>query len=455
MVALLIPAVVLLGAWGRRFPAWRDDIEDQFEWVRGTRWNWNRWRDVELRRDGTFWAPNCNPERQPECRWAAHSGYVFVKWGRDGVHRLAASPDRKRLTGEREDGDPCFAIFVDALEEEPDLYEVLGLDEEASDKDIKSAYRRLSLKYHPDKNPGDESAAIKFQQVAHAYEVLSDADKRILYDTGGMDAVESLQREEAGGGGGGMDPFEMFFGGGGGGGGGRGGGGSASKGPDVRMKLDVSLEDLYAGSTIPAKIRRRVVCRGCSKPNTPAKKERCATCGRCPNEVRMVQRQMGPGMIVQQQEEVPSKERCKDEETVLEAVIEKGMAAGQEIVFERMSEQQPKQIPGDVILTIREKPHKVFRREGLHLHATLTLGLREALLGFRKEITHLDGRKVTVAADGITKPGDVIKLRGEGMPQHNFPSEFGDLFVSCSVAFPAELTPAQREAVEGLFPGTS
>lgn len=154
--------------------------------------------------------------------------------------------------------------------------------------------------------------------------MLNDPDKRILYDTGGMEAVEEAAKEAAGGGRQAMDPFSMFFGGGGGGGGGK----SSTKGPDFKMGLDVSLEDIYTGKTVNARIKRRVVCRGCRRADTPERRARCAQCGRCPNEVRTVHRQMGPGMIVQQQEEVPSKEKCVEEETTLDAVIERGMAAG-------------------------------------------------------------------------------------------------------------------------------
>lgn len=165
----------------------------------------------------------------------------------------------------------------------------------------------------------------------------------------------------------------------------------------------------------------------------------------------MVQRQMGPGMIVQQQEEVASKEKCMEEETTLDAVIEKGMGAGQEIVFERMSEQRPKQIPGDVILTIRQKQHSTFTRQGNDLHASLTISLREALLGFERTMAHLDGHEVKVRAAKVTKPGDVIKVRGEGMPLHNFASEFGDLYVTITIAFPESLTEEQAGVMTAHF----
>jgi len=428
------------------FPPWSDKVDEDMEWVRGTKWNWNRWRDVELRFDGDFWAPNCDSETNPECKWSAHGGKVYVNWGRDGLHELTPAADRTSLDGFRQDGDPCVARFVAALEAEPDFYDTLGVEPDATDKEIKSAYRKLSLKYHPDKNPGDGEAASKFQAVASAYEVLSDADKRILYDTGGMEAVEQAAKDEQRGGHQ-MDPFAAFFGGGGGG-----GGGGGSRGPDVKMNFDVTLEDMYKGGSVSVKIKRRIVCRGCRRADTPERKARCAKCGKCPNEVRTVHRQMGAGMIVQQQEEIPSREKCAEEETALDAVIERGMDTGHKIVFERMSEQKPKQVPGDVVLTIRAKRHPRFRREGKDLHIDLHLSLRESLLGFEKELVHLDGHVVTVSSKGgVTKPGDEITVKGEGMPLHNFPSEFGDLIAHCHVDFPSSITEEQAAALNQHF----
>ena len=163
-------------------------------------------------------------------------------------------------------------------EENDDLYNVLGLDdEEATEKDIKKAYRKLSIKYHPDKNPGDVTATKKFNAVRDANEILSNPDLKILYDTGGMEAVDEHKKEEQGGGRGGG---HNFFGG---------GQQDSKRGQDYNTEIEVSLEDMYNGGTHRTSINRRVVCRGCvKKPNKP----KCKGCGRCPNEVKMVQRQM-------------------------------------------------------------------------------------------------------------------------------------------------------------------
>ena len=361
-----------------------------------------------------------------------------------------------QLKGKRvQDGEKCYAAFVskEDRDEDLDLYEVLGVDDEVEQKDVKKAYRKLSLKYHPDKCSGsvkvpaavegeaDEEmlCATMMSRVTLAYEVLGDEDKRILYDTGGLESVKDLGDDDQDQGG--MDPFSMLFG----------GGGQqkrqGKRGPDARVELAVTLEDMYLGSTVPAAVQRRIVCRKCAGRSDG----KCSSCGRCPNEVRMVQREMRPGMMVQQQEEVASKEKCKQEETVLQAHVEQGMDAGAELVFPRMSEQLPGQIPGAILLTLKQKPHARFQRKGNDLHMDMVITLKEALLGFVKEVDHLDGHKVRVAATKVTKPSEVKRLKGEGMPIHNFPSEHGDLFVKFIFKMPAALTEAQKTAIGEIF----
>ena len=143
-------------------------------------------------------------------------------------------------------------------EDEHDWYEVLGVDEDATDRQIKKAFRKLSVKYHPDKNKGNKEAGEKFQLINNAYEVLGNPDKRVLYDAGGQKMVVQNER-----GANQMDPFAAFFGGGGGG-----QRRNAQKGRDVSVRVDVTLEDLYNGAERTAEIERRVICRGCKKnPN--------------------------------------------------------------------------------------------------------------------------------------------------------------------------------------------
>eukprot|EP00658_Telonema_sp_P-2_P011953 TRINITY_DN14566_c0_g1_i12.p1 TRINITY_DN14566_c0_g1~~TRINITY_DN14566_c0_g1_i12.p1 ORF type:complete len:214 (-),score=56.54 TRINITY_DN14566_c0_g1_i12:296-937(-) len=190
--------------------------------------------------------------------------------------------------------------------------------------------------------------------------------------------------------------------------------------------------DMYNGNSVPVNFKRRVVCRNCRNSNTG----RCAHCGPCPNEVKMVQRQMAPGFVVQQQQEVPSKEKCKEESTQVVCEIEKGMATGAQLTFPRMSEQRPGQIPGDVVLNVVQKEHDRFQRDGNDLRIKINISLKQALLGFKHEIPHLDGHSAVVQNQGITKPFQVITVKGEGMPHHDVPSVKGDLHVEVQVDMP-------------------
>jgi len=212
-------------------------------------------------------------------------------------------------------------------EEEVDLYERLGIQPEATEREIKSAYRKLSVKFHPDKNPGQED---KFREITEAYEILYDKEKRVLYDHGGISAArKGMEGQQEG-----MSPFDMFFGGGG-------QQKNDKRGRNMDIELPVTLEDLYVGNEKSATIKRRIVCRNCkNKGHLP----RCAGCGACPKEKKMVQRRAGPGMIVQQEVQVESKEKCKREEKTLTATIEKGMPDGEEIIFKYESEQKPGQV---------------------------------------------------------------------------------------------------------------
>jgi len=343
------------------------------------------------------------------------------------------------MHGQRKrDKDKCTATFVSKAEPVVvrDFYEVLGVEQDITDKAIKKAFRKLSIKYHPDRNPSEEAAEI-FAEIRNAYEVLGDREKRILYDMGGMEAVEEMAKEdERSQGGRAMDPFAAFFGGG--------QRRNSKRGEDTHLQFTVSLEDMYNGNNMEAVIERRVVCRRCKNKKDDA---RCALCGRCPNEIKMVNRQMGPGMIVQQQMEVKSEERCKEEETALDVVVEKGMGEGAKLTFRLMGEQTPGKIPGDIIFIIKEQPNKMFRRNGSDLEMTVDITLREALLGFNKEFSHLDGHIFEVTANTVSIPDQVLVLKGQGMPVHEFPSEYGNLKVKLNVVFPRKLTDKQTAAI--------
>lgn len=340
-------------------------------------------------------------------------------------------------------------VAPQVAEEELDLYQVLGLEEEATTKEIKKAYRRLSVQYHPDKNPGDAYAAESFQRVSKAYEVLHKEESRLLYDQGGMELVrQSTQSEQQRGGM--QDIFSNFFGGG--------QVGTGNHGSDTRLSIKIDLADFYNGAEKEVSFSRRIVCRGCSG-SKGKRKAKCKGCGQCPNEIQMVQRQMAPGFVVQQQEEVPSKERCRQETKMLEILIEKGLKSGEAIRFRYMNDQEPKQVPGDVYVVMEQNKHPLFQRKGIDLTCTVKLTLKQALTGFRKHLTHLDGHQVVLDSQtlkssetgSVIKPFEVIQIKGEGMPIHEVPSQFGDLHVTFEVAFPGQLTSEQASTITTLF----
>nr|GEV85533.1 DnaJ protein ERDJ3B-like [Tanacetum cinerariifolium] len=316
-------------------------------------------------------------------------------------------------------------------------YDILQVPKGASDDQIKRAYRKLALKYHPDKNQGNEDANKKFAEINNAYEVLSNSEKRGIYDRYGE---EGLKQHAAGGGGGAyinVLAVNRFFGG---------GGGDheeeerVAKGDDVVVDLDATLKDLYMGGSLKVWREKNIL-----KP-APGKRK-----GNCRNEV--YHRQIGPGMFQQMTEQVC--EQCPNvkyerEGNFITVDIEKGMQDGQEVVFYEEGEPIIDGEPGDLRFRVRTAPHDRFRREGNNLHATTTITLAQALVGFEKTITHLDEHLVNIGSKGITKPKEVKKFKGEGMPLH-FSNKKGDLYVTFEVLFPTSLTDDQKTKIKAIL----
>ncbi|KAF5455349.1 hypothetical protein F2P56_024938 [Juglans regia] len=330
----------------------------------------------------------------------------------------------------------CYAIAAIAGKS---YYDILQVQRGASDDQIKRAYRKLALKYHPDKNQGNEEANKRFAEINNAYEVLSDNEKRNIYDKYGEEGLKQHAASGGGRGGGGMniqDIFSQFF-----------GGGQAEdeeekvvKGDDVIVDLDASLEDLYMGGSLKVWREKNIL-----KP-APGKR-RC----NCRNEV--YHKQIGPGMFQQMTEQVC--EQCPNVKYVREGYfvtvdIEKGMQDGQEVVFYEDGEPIIDGEAGDLRFRIRTAPHGRFRREGNDLHTTVTITLVQALVGFEKSIKHLDDHLVDISTKGITKPKEVRKLKGEGMPLH-FSTKKGDLYVTFEVLFPTFLKEDQKTKIKEVL----
>jgi len=415
-------------------PSWpsgvSDEISKSMSYLKGTEWEWNNGDfNIKLEREGDMEAPITQCQRG--CKWTAANGKLYLAVGDAGIFQLDA-PDQKpaSLNGHRLQGVSLrnrrerlslrFSKIYDheAQDLDKDIYEMLGVPEDADDATIKKVYRKLSIKYHPDKNP-DEASKAKFAEIRDAYEILNNPDKKILYDTGGMAAVKDSER------------------------------GKIETTPDINSEIGVSLEDVYLGKQLKATAQRGVVCRGCRKnPNAP----KCASCRRCKNQVKTVQVQMGP-FLTQQQQEVPSKEKCKTEDITLDVGIEKGMADGDVIDFPRMAEERPGMMPGAIHLKLKVQKNKKFVRKGNDLHMDMKISLRESLLGWTRTVNHLDGHSVEVKMTDVTKHLQVVKVKGEGMPLRDDPASFGNLLVKVDVEFPKKLTPEQRAGVEQLFPG--
>jgi DnaJ family protein A protein 2 len=310
-----------------------------------------------------------------------------------------------------------------------------------------------------------EEADVKFKGVSEAYEILYDEDKRHLYDTHGMAAFDKSQP----GGPGGMGPevdlddlLAQMFGMGGMGGmpGGPGGRGPKRprKGRDEEQTYNVSLEDLYKGKTVKFASTKNVICSHCkgSGGRDGAHPKDCASCSG--KGVKIGLRQVGPGMVTQEQivcdtcsgsgKVFKEKERCKkckgkrttSDRKVLEIYIPRGAQEGERIVLEGEADQVPDQIPGDIVFTLEEQEHEVFQRRGHDLLAELKITLAESLCGFsRVVLKHLDGRgiQVTHPRGKVLKPGQVLKVEGEGMPMKRSDGK-GDLFLVVTVDFPED-----------------
>ncbi|KAK9490004.1 hypothetical protein V1508DRAFT_426280 [Lipomyces doorenjongii] len=357
---------------------------------------------------------------------------------------------------------------------ESKLYDVLGISTDANDSQIKKAYRVNALKYHPDKNQHSPEAAEKFKDVSHAYEILSDPQKREIYDRYGEEGLSGAGGPDMGGMNGAEALFSQFFGGAGGFGGMFGGGGRPS-GPrrsrDIVHALRVTLEDLYKGKVAKLALTRTVTCQKCNgKGGKDGAVKKCSTC----NGTGSVTFQRGMGHIIQQfqtvchdckgeGEIIREKDRCKgcngkktvSEKKILEVHIDKGMVNGQKITFPEEGDQGPDLLPGDVIFVVDEQPHERFTRKKDDLFYHAKIDLLTALAGGSIAIQHLDNEwlRVDVIPGETIHPGTVKVIEGRGMPSYRL-HNFGNLYVEFEVEFPGNnfATPEQLALLETVLP---
>ncbi len=363
-----------------------------------------------------------------------------------------------------------------------DYYEVLGVAKDASADEIKKAYRKKAIEFHPDKNPGDKVAEDKFKEAAEAYEVLSNPDKRARYDQfghAGMSGAAGNGGPFGGGfGGQGMsmdDIFSMFgdiFGGRGGGGfggfSGFGGGGGQQqrrfRGSDLRVKVKLTLKEISTGVEKKFKLKKYVACSHCHGTGAEGDSgsETCQTCKGSGSVVRNQQTILG---TMQTRVTCPTcngegkiiKEKCKEcagdgivyGEEVVSVNIPKGVAEGMQLSMSgKGNAGKHNGVPGDLLILVEEEQHPELIRDDNDLIYNLLLSIPTAALGGAVEIPTIDS-KVKVKIDPGTQPGKVLRLRGKGLPQVNGYGT-GDLLVNISVYIPETLSKDEKAAMEKL-----
>lgn len=340
-----------------------------------------------------------------------------------------------------------------------DYYDILGIDKNASEAEIKKAYRKKAIKYHPDKNPDDKDAEENFKKAAEAYEVLSDADKKAKYDQFGHSAFDG-----AGGfGGGGMNMDDIFsqFGdifGGGFGGGFSGFGGSRQrvvKGSNLRIKVKLTLEEVANGVEKKVKVKRKVqapgvtyktcsTCQGSGQitriTNTIlGRMQTASTCNVCGGAGETIDKKPdgadGHGLIA-------------NEETV-SIKIPAGVVDGMQLKVSGKGNEAPgRGISGDLLVVIAEDLHPTLQREGDNLHYDLYVSLPDAVLGTSKEIDTVTG-KVRIKVEAGVQSGKILRLRGKGIPSINGYGK-GDLLVHVNVWTPKTLNKDQKAFFESM-----
>jgi molecular chaperone DnaJ len=347
-----------------------------------------------------------------------------------------------------------------------DYYEVLGVSRNVSDDDLKKAYRKLAMKYHPDRNPDDTEAESKFKEAKEAYDVLSDAQKRAAYDQfghAGVDPSAGAAGAGFGGGFGGGASFSDIFGDVFGdifGGGARGAGPQAYRGADLRYNLELSLEDAVAGTEVRIRVPTTVTCETCggsgARPGTSA--STCSTCGGH-GQVRMQQGFFsvqqtcpnchGSGKVIDQPcADCHGAGRVRDTKT-LSVKVPAGVDEGDQIRLAGEGEAGEQGAPaGDLYVRVRLKPHDIFRREEDDLYCEMPVAFVTAALGGELTVPTLGGR-ASIKIPAGTQSEKLFRLRGKGV-RNVRSGHVGDLYCRVSVETPVNLTAEQKEMLELL-----
>ena len=361
-----------------------------------------------------------------------------------------------------------------------DYYEVLGVDKSASADEIKKAYRKMAVKYHPDKNPGDKAADEKFKEAAEAYSVLSDADKKAKYDQFGHAGVDGAGPDFSGGFGNLNDILNDLFGGGFGGfGGGFGGfsgfgggfGGSQQRqqrvyrGRDIRVRVKLTLEEIAKGVEKEISIEKSVPCSECGGKGAKNSSD-IKTCPGC-NGTGQVQRVVnsflgqtvtystcqqcgGEGKIISNPCRSCGGTGLVRKRETIKVKIPAGVEAGMQLTIQGEGHAAKNNgINGDLLVVIEEQAHPDLKRDGNNLYYTKVISMPDAVLGAEVEIPCLDGKQKIKVEPG-TQSGEVVRLRGKGLPTVNGYGGTGDLYVKIAVWIPRKLDKEDKAAIEAL-----
>jgi molecular chaperone DnaJ len=341
-----------------------------------------------------------------------------------------------------------------------DFYEILGVSKTASQEEIKKAYRKVAIQFHPDKNPGNKEAEEKFKEAAEAYEILSDADKRAKYDRFGhsrgnggygghemnMEDIFSQFGDIFGGGG---SPFDSFFGGG------QRGGKRQRKGSNLRIKLKLTLDEIAAGAEKKIKVNRLVQAEGVTFKTCQA----CQGSGQVRKVVNTMLGQMvsattcsncgGSGQIIDKRPSGVDNSGLVSKEEIINVKIPAGVTEGMQLSMSGRGNEAPGGgIPGDLLILIEETEDKFLKRDGNNLVYDLYISFVDAALGTNVEVPSVGG-KVKIKIDPGTQSGKILRLRGKGLKDING-YETGDQLIYVNVWTPKKLTPEEKTKLESL-----
>ena len=357
-----------------------------------------------------------------------------------------------------------------------DYYEVLGVDKNASADDIKKAYRKMAIKYHPDKNPGDKEAEEKFKEAAETYSVLSDADKKARYDQFGHSGVEGAGPDFSGGFGNLNDILNDLFGGAFGGGfggfggfgGGFGGGQRQQKvyrGRDIRVRVKLTLEEIAKGVEKEISIEKNVPCSDCSGKGARNSSDikTCPACKGTGQVQRVVnsflgqtvtystcQQCAGEGKIISNPCHTCNGTGLVRKRETIKVKIPAGVEAGMQLTLQGEGHAAKNNgINGDLLVVIEEYEHPDLKREGNNLYYTKVVSVVDAMLGAEVNIPCLDG-DYKIKVEPGTQSGEVVRLRGRGLPSVNGYGGTGDLYVKIAVWIPKKLNKEEKAIIESL-----